>query len=124
MTQPNLTSPHIRSIVWDLLWAFLTFGLYNIYVQKKQMQALNDMLKQEKYSFWGWLGLSLITCGIYHIYHEYRMGSDIALCTKEAPANLPIVCLGLSIFGLTLVADAIQQFHINQFYGHSGKLLG
>lgn len=119
MAQQNSVSPHIRPIVWDLIWAFLTFGLYNIYVQKKQMLALNDMLKQEKYSFWAWLGLSLLTLGIYHVYHEYRMGSDIAFCNKETNPNLPIVCLGLSIFGLTLVADAIQQFHINQFYGHT-----
>ena len=120
MTDRNLPSVHIRPIVWDIIWALLTFGLYNIYVQKQQMLALNDMLKQEKYSFWSWLIFSVITCGLYHIYHEYRMGSDIALCDKAANQNLPLVCLLLSLFGLTVVADAIQQFHINQFYGHSG----
>ena len=114
------TSEHIRPIFWDIVCAILTCGLFNIYIQKKQMIALNEMLKQPKYSFGNWLLYSILTCCIYHIYHEYRMGTDIALCNKEANPNLPLVCLGLSLFGFTIVADAIQQFHINQYYGHAG----
>ena len=119
-TPPSSLTPaseHIRNIAFDLVFAIITCGLFNIYVQHRQMKTLNAMLKQEKNSFWSWFLLTLITCGLYHIYHEYRKSSDIALVTKQSGDTEPVICIVLSIFGLAIVADAIMQSHINQYYG-------
>ena len=78
---------------------------------------MNQMLKQEKYSFGLWFCLSVVTCGLYHIYHEYRMSTDLVTFVKGTSVNLPIVSLLLSVLGLSIVADAIQQAEINKYYG-------
>jgi hypothetical protein len=108
---------HARSIPGDIILSLITCGLFNLWVQAKQMAAVNDMLQAQKYSFVAWLLLCVVTCGIYHMYHEYRLMSDICAASKTTNANEPWVCLALSVFGLTIVADAIQQTHINAYYG-------
>lgn len=113
MTQSNF----VRSIAWDLVWTFLTCGLYNIHVQSEQIKATNAMLNQEKYAFWPWAIFTLITCGIYHVYHEYRMTLDLqAVSQKENPTEA-IVCAALAGFGLHIFTDCIQQTYINRYYG-------
>jgi hypothetical protein len=107
---------HIRNIFFDILFSLLTCGLYNIYIQFKQIEAINDMLKEERYSFLKWAVFSFLTLGLYHLYHEYVMSNDIDQCLG-GDQNLGIISLILSIFGLSLVADAIQQYNINKFYG-------
>ena len=107
---------HIRNIALDIIFALLTCGLYNIWVQARQMYAVNEMIGQDKYSFLPWLLFSLVTCGIYHIYHEYRMSTDIAATTGGSD-NDPLISVVLCIFGLLLVVDAIQQSQINRYYG-------
>lgn len=108
----------VRSIVLDLLLTILTCGLFNLYVQYRQIVTVNAMLGKEKYSFIAWLLLTIITCGLYHIYHEYRKSSDIAEAMQEPHSNEPIISLILTVFGLHVVADAIQQSRINKHYGN------
>lgn len=109
-------SEHIRSIPKDIILTLITCGLFNIYVQSRQIKALNAMLKEKKYSFGLWFLLTLITCGIYHIYHEYRTSSDLVkLCKLEN--HEPILCVMLTVFGLGIITDAIEQTHINHYYG-------
>ncbi len=110
---------HIRNIAKDIILTLLTCGLFNIYVQHRQIQALNAMLRNQKYSTLHWFLLTLITCGIYHIYHEYRISSDLVILQKLDP-NEPLLIVILAIFGMSIVADAIQQSHINHYYGHTG----
>ncbi|MCB0356780.1 MAG: DUF4234 domain-containing protein, partial [Bdellovibrionales bacterium] len=83
----------------------------------KQMESVNFMLKQEKYSFLPWAILTLITCGLYHVYHEYRMTQDICRVLGEPNSNEPLVNLVLSLFALSIVADALQQALINRYFG-------
>ena len=83
------------------------------------MVAVNVMIKEIKYKFIPWLLLTIITCGLYHIYHEWRKSSDIAIALKKTDSQEPIINVLLSIFGLSIVADAIQQAEINKFYGSS-----
>jgi hypothetical protein len=110
-------SEHVRSIGLDILLTIITCGLFNIYLQYRQMIAVNIMIKEIKYKFIPWLLLSIITCGLYHIYHEWRKSSDIALALNKTGSQEPIINVLLSIFGLSIVADAIQQAEINKFYG-------
>jgi len=81
------------------------------------MIAVNIMIQQIKYKFLPWLFLSIITCGLYHIYHEWRKSSDIAIALKKPESQEPIINVLLSVFGLSIVADAIQQAEINKYYG-------
>ena len=109
---------HIRSIPLDLILALLTCMIWNLYVQHRQMQAVNDMLDEDRYRFWLWFFLSLITCGLYHFYHEYRMSDDIeSRMEQRQDQNAAIISLLLCVFGLSVVADAIQQARINRYYG-------
>lgn len=111
------TGDFVRGIALDIVLTIITCGLFNLYVQYRQMEAVNGMLREEKYSWIVWLLLSFITCGLYHIYHEYRKSSDIAEVLGDKNSNEPIINVILTIFGLSIVADAIQQVHINKYYG-------
>ena len=108
------------SIAVDVLLTLVTCGVYNLFWQARQFRALNAFLGSERFRFWSWLFLSLLTCGLYHVYIEYVIGQAITQVQrslgKEVSANLPLICLLVSIFGLTLVADAIQQHEINAFF--------
>ena len=79
---------------------------------------MNALLGREEYNFWSWLILSIVTCGIYHVYYEYKMGSDLYVYMKgkglDVNPNLPMLGLLLSIFGLTIVADAVYQHELNR----------
>jgi len=108
---------HIRNIVVDILFTLITCGLYNMYIQYLQIQAINDMLQVERYNFLHWILFTFLTCGLYHIYHEYRKGQDIGNCTGSK--DLHVVSLVLTILGLGIVSDAIQQSEINRYYGSS-----
>ena len=108
-------NPYIKSIPMLLILSIITCGLYSFYVQYIQMKAVNEMIGVNKYSFAKWFILLIVTCSLYHIYHEYIMSHDIEQHIKVDP-NLPVICLLLSIFGLSIVADAICQQHINEYY--------
>ena len=117
---PGRAELHVRNIAVDIILSILTCFLWNLFVQYKQMQAVNDMMKQEQYSFWSWFLLCFVTCGLYHVYHEYRMALDIEEGLGEAKdPNGPMISLVLCVFGLSVVADAIQQSRINQYYGET-----
>jgi hypothetical protein len=111
--------PNVRNIAIDIVLTLLTCGLFNIYVQYKQCGYVNDMLKQPKYSFLFWVLFCLITCGLYHIYHEYRKSCDIAVLLKKDPGSAGLISVILTLFGLWMINDAIQQADINTYYGSS-----
>jgi len=108
---------HIRSIPTDIILTLITCGLFNLVVQHKQMLAVNEMMGEDKYHFVPWLLLTIVTCGLYHIYHEYRMAEDIADCSDRAASSDSLIALVLSVVGLSIVVDAIQQSNINSYYG-------
>jgi hypothetical protein len=114
---PGRNSEHVKNIALSLILTLVTCGLYNIYWQYQQILTLNDMLKEDKYHFWPWLLLSLVTCGLYHVYHEYRLSEDIAKVCGRENRNDGLIAIVLSVFGLSFIVDAIQQSHINAYYG-------
>ncbi len=95
----------------------LSCGLYNFWIQAKQMEAVNDMLEEDRYQFVPWFLFTLVTCGLYHVYHEYRKTVDIGEATGNVAGNEPMISVLLTLFGLSWVNDAIQQSHINRFFG-------
>jgi hypothetical protein len=117
MNVPQKTSPYVRNIALDLLLSLLTCFLYNIYIQAKQIEALNEMLGEPKYSFTNWALLTLCTCGLYHVYHEYRMTDDLARKVPSVSNLEPILVIVLAVIGIFPLIDAIQQAHINRYFG-------
>jgi hypothetical protein len=109
---------YVRSVATDIILTLITCGLWNIWVQARQMRAVNFMINKEKYKFWIWAGLTLITCGLWHIYHEFRLSQDISLAMGKGPSDIsPVVHLLLSMFALSIIADALQQSEINSYFG-------
>ncbi|MEE8424274.1 MAG: DUF4234 domain-containing protein, partial [Elusimicrobiota bacterium] len=110
---PPLSKDHELDIALGIILSIITCGFYNIYWNYREFQALNALLGREEYRFWYWLLLSIVTCGIFHIYYEYKMGSDLYEHLTEhgitVNPNLPVIGLILSIFGLTIIADAVYQ---------------
>lgn len=109
---------HVRNIAVDIILTILTCFLYSFYVQYKQIDAVNDMLKENKYSFVTWFLFTIITCGLYHIYHEYRKSTDVARVLKKDEGSAGLTAVVLTVFGLSIVCDAIQQSEINNYYGN------
>lgn len=114
----RLGPEHRHNIALGIILSLVTCGLYNIYWNYREFEAMNELLGRREYRFWPWLLLSIVTCGIYHVYYEYKMGSDLYRYLRDqgldANPNLPIVGLALSIFGLTIVADAVYQHELNR----------
>lgn len=101
-----------------IILTLLTCGIYNLIWQYRQIQTLNALLEKEEFSFSKWFLLSILTCGIYHLYHEYLMAKAIyevqeKYNLKIKTPNLPTLSLILSIFGLTIIVDAIEQKELN-----------
>ncbi len=107
----------VRSVVFDLILTLCLCGLWNIWVQARQMRALNFILRTERYSFWPWLIFTLLTCGLYHFYHEYKMSKDLCVALNRPHSDRPLLHIVLCCLGLSIVVDAIQQSEINDFFG-------
>jgi hypothetical protein len=114
--------PEPRNIALDLILTLLLCGLWNLIVQQKQIETLNSLLKTERYSFWKIYILSLLTCGIYFIYFEYKKAEEISALTGKDSDSDPILAVVLSIFGLSIVFDAIAQGKLNAILDERAKL--
>lgn len=104
----------------DLVLTLLTVGLFNIYVQYRQMKAVNVLVKEQRYSFLRWAFFTLITFGLYHVYHEYRMSQDLATRGYRGGLSEPWLAVLLTLTGFHIVLDAIQQSQINSYFGEFG----
>jgi hypothetical protein len=114
--------PEPRNIALDLILTILLCGLWNLIVQQKQIETLNSLLKTERYSFWKIYIMSLLTCGIYFIYFEYKKAEEISALTGKDSDSDPILAVVLSIFGLSIVFDAIAQGKLNAILDERAKL--
>jgi hypothetical protein len=104
----------IRNIALDVVLTLLLCGLWNIVVQYSQIETLNQLLKEEKYSLLKIGLLSLITCGLYWIYFEYCKAKDVAVLQKQDESQDTVLAVVLTLFGLSWVFDAILQNKLNE----------
>lgn len=104
-------------VALGLVLSVITCGIYNVYWNYVQIQAMNALLGRREYDFTKWLVLTLVTCGIYHVYFEYKMGNDLYAYLKgigrDVSPALQIIGVVLAILGLTVVTDAIYQHELN-----------
>lgn len=109
-----------RDIVLCVILSVITCGIHNVYWNYREMKTINGLLGRQELSFATWLIISILTLGIFHVYYEYKMGLALQEVQvkygRPKDENLALVSLLLSIFGLTIVADAVQQHHINKLY--------
>lgn len=121
MEHPVARDDAVSNIATDIILSLVTCGIYNLFWQARQFRVLNAFYGSEEFRFWTWFFLTLVTCGIYHVYTQYRMGVVITEINRKVGRppneNLALICLLLSVFGLVLVADAIQQSEINGWFG-------
>jgi hypothetical protein len=114
------TRKFVSSIPKDIILFVITCGIYGLFWTARQMKAVNYLVGQEKFSFVKWFFLCIVTCGIYHIFYEYSMAQAIVEAqerrNRPVSANLPVISIVLTIIGLHIVTDAIQQDEINKFF--------
>jgi hypothetical protein len=109
---------HYMSIPLYLLLTILTFFLFNLYWNWRQMRACNDLVGRDEFSWLTWLVLTILTCGIYHFFYQYKMGSVINEIQemRQLPVTegLPVLSVVAAILGVGIVADCIHQHEINR----------
>lgn len=112
---------HTANIALYLVLSLLTCFLFNLYWNYRQMEACNDLLDRDEFSFWVWLLLCFITFGLYHFYYQYQMGTAIVeiqerrqLATTDA---LPVLSVIATLFGFGIVTDCIHQLELNRIVG-------
>ena len=86
------------------------------------MEACNFLLEREEFKFIYWIIFSIITCGIYHIFYQYKMGSAIVEIQKKTDKvifdSLPVLSCVVTILGLSIVVDCIHQHEINKIVSY------
>lgn len=104
-----------KNLFIDLILIVITGGLWNIWMQYRQIRDYNSISNNPKYSFIKWLLLSIITFGIYHIYHEYKLTRDFCLLNNINDAELIGIFAGIiSATGLWIAIDLYQQSLLNE----------
>lgn len=105
------------SILKDILLTFLTLGLWNLYVQIRQIADVNELLgDREVPSFAFVFLLSVITLGIYFCYHEYKLTRELhKLNFNEVYTPTEVLVSLLTFFGLWFIVDSYQQSLINRY---------
>ena len=82
------------------------------------MEACNEILQRQEFKFIYWLLFSLLTCGLYLIFYQYKMGAAIVEIqqnkSKAVFESLPILSCLVTVFGLSIVVDCIHQHEINK----------
>ncbi len=120
-TYPIPPEQAVRNVAMDIILSLVTGGIWYFVWQYNQFKVVNAFLGRDAANFGTWLLLSLVTCGLYSIYFEYKFAQYINDVQRsiEQPVNtnLPMMSLILGLCGLAIVADAIQQNEINRFYG-------
>ena len=118
--QPLPESAGHFKIWWGVLLSIVTFGIYLFFWKRHQMKVLNSWLGRQEHSFWKWLLLSLLSCGLYTLYHEYKTGRDINEIQRRMgwpeAHGLGILSLLATLFGAGLLSVVLQQEAINKFY--------
>lgn len=106
-----------HSVIFDIFLTLISFGLWNFYVQFRQIEDLNYHLDRDEYAQIAKIFLlTILTLGIYFIYHEYRMCKDIHLLVyNESRTGLNVLMGVLTFFGLWFIVDSYQQSLLNKY---------
>ena len=126
MQEPNAPLVAERSIAASIILSIVTCGIYSYYWLYCIAKDSNELSRRhgdaDKTTEAGTVVLlSIITCGIYLFYYIYKVSKQLAglrFTDGYKPEDNSVICLLLSIFGLSLVAFAITQNTINDTLKH------
>ena len=85
-------------------------------MQYRQIRDFNTYLGEKKYSFIFWLFFTIITFGIYHIYHEYKLTRDMYEVITDTGSSFEVGLIAgiISATGAWIFVDLYQQTMLNQ----------
>ena len=82
------------------------------------MEACNELVGREEFSWGRWFLFCILTFGIYHLFYQYNMASVIVEVQRKMGRpvfeSLPIGSILVSLIGGALIVDCIHQFEINK----------
>ncbi len=123
-TRPNTngyTRPLVenRSIALSIILSIITCGIYGLFWYAFMTDDVNKVSGEYDSTSGGLTILySLLTCGLYKIYWSYKVGKQLynagSNCGKDISDN-SILYLILSLFGLSIISDALIQNDLNSF---------
>lgn len=113
----------INSIFVDILLTLFTFGIWNLWVQFRQISDTNEILGNKEFpSMVKLILFSIITFGIYFIYHEYSLTKKLHLLNfGEEMFHVEIFIVIFTVLGLWFLVDSYQQSLLNKFIEENSK---
>lgn len=104
-----------KNLILDFILIIITAGVWNIWMQYRQIRDFNIYLGQRRYSFLKWALLSLVTFGLYHIYHEYKLTRDMYENVTDDKNGLEVGIIAgvISATGAWIFVDLYQQSILN-----------
>jgi len=116
MDQKEKNDIEYKSFLGDILLTVFTFGLFNLWVQIRQLSDLNTILGEHKYSFTTVFLLTIFTFGLYFIYHEFKVTKELHLLTYGKRYHfMEFLMIPLTTFGLWFFVDSYQQELLNNY---------
>lgn len=108
-----------RSIALSIILSIITCGIYGLFWYAFMVDDANKVSGEYDSTSGGLTILySLLTCGLYKIYWSYKVGKQLynagSNCGKDISDN-SILYLILSLFGLSIISDALIQNDLNSF---------
>lgn len=108
-----------RNIVMSIILTFITCGIYGIYWYYSMTNDAN-IVNEETDSTSGGLTIlyTIITCGLYRAYWGYKVGKQLYNAGLNNGKNISdnsILYLILTLFGFSIISDALIQSDLNSF---------
>ncbi len=104
-----------KNLVLDLVLILVTGGIWNVWMQYRQIRDFDIYLGERRYSFAKWLILTILTFGLYHIYHEYKLTRDMyeSVAGNNDGLEVGLIAGIVSATGAWIFVDLYQQSILN-----------
>ena len=100
-----------REVIAVILLSIFTCGIYSIYWHYVTAEELNRVEPNEPITNYILaIVFGIFSCGLYLIYWQYKFYKKVDVVTGESNMTINFV---LSLFGFSLVSQAIVQNSIN-----------
>lgn len=108
-----------RSIALSIILSIITCGIYGLFWYAFMTNDANKVSGEYDSTSGGLTILySLLTCGLYKIYWSYKVGKQLYNAGSNYGKDISdnsILYLILSLFGLSIISDALIQNDLNSF---------
>ena len=108
-----------RSIALSIILSIITCGIYGLFWYAFMVDDANKVSGEYDSTSGGLTILySLLTCGLYKIYWSYKVGKQLYNAGSNYGKDISdnsILYLILSLFGLSIISDALIQNDLNSF---------